>query len=221
MKTEVKCYKCGKRISVYDYATTDICPECMSFIDVAQAKAALEEEEKALSAPVTDQSEQSEKTDAPLTETAAEPKAADLQAEEENWRAPWRKVLQRTKGLTDLSQFDSVRGDAKEAFQKMSASERAQLYKTHGKTLAERRETLVNRIKAADAGCFVHRKRRKGNEEEAYMAVGADPDRRRLFYCLCHIVGNIFYGKCGDGNRFFSCRYRIHHHCERGHRLRL
>lgn len=151
MKTEVKCYKCGKRISVYDYATTDICPECMSFIDVAQAKAALEEEEKALSAPVTDQSEQSEKTDAPLTETAAEPKAADLQAEEENWRAPWRKVLQRTKGLTDFSHFDSVRGDAKEAFQKMSASERAQLYKTHGKTLAERRETLVNRIKAADA----------------------------------------------------------------------
>lgn len=51
MKTEVKCYKCGKRIFVHDYATTDICPECMSFIDVAQAKAALEEEEKALSAP--------------------------------------------------------------------------------------------------------------------------------------------------------------------------
>lgn len=118
MKTEVKCYKCGKRISVYDYATTDICPECMSFIDVAQAKAALEEEEKALSAPVTDQSEQSEKTDAPLTETAAEPKAADLQAEEENWRAPWRKVLQRTKGLTDFSQSTPCAATRKRRFKR-------------------------------------------------------------------------------------------------------
>lgn len=98
MKLEVKCYKCGKRIFVHDYATTDICPECMSFIDVAQAKAALEEEEKALSAPVTDQSEQSEKTDAPLTETAAEPKAADLQAEEENWACAVAESFAKDQG---------------------------------------------------------------------------------------------------------------------------
>lgn len=155
MKMQAKCYKCGKRISVHDYATTDICPECMSFIDVAQAKAALEEEEKALSAPVTDQSEQSRKIDAPLTDIAAAAEENATESEpsprEEEWRGLWQRVLERTKGLTDLSQFESVRGDAKEAFQKMSDAERAQLYETHGKALAMRRETLVNRVKAADA----------------------------------------------------------------------
>lgn len=33
----VRCYKCGKEFSVREGARSDICPACMSFIDVKKA----------------------------------------------------------------------------------------------------------------------------------------------------------------------------------------
>ena len=38
MKVRYKCYKCGKTFETEDRIRTDICPHCMSFIDLSQAE---------------------------------------------------------------------------------------------------------------------------------------------------------------------------------------
>lgn len=164
MKHEVKCYKCGKHVFVHDYASTDICPECMSFIDVAEAKRALEEEKEAeFSAPL--QSE--EVVDPFVTEAKIEepmvgeqPETNDISAaqpentqpsegvEEPRWKLLWYKVLRKTRGLTDLSKLSAAHEDVKQAFREMGGEERAKLYEKHAPALIERRKRLQNLLNA-------------------------------------------------------------------------
>lgn len=46
MKREVKCYRCGKIFAAEESVRSDICPACMSFIDLGRAKEAYAEERK-------------------------------------------------------------------------------------------------------------------------------------------------------------------------------
>lgn len=78
MKIQVKCYKCGKVIYVHDYSSTDICPECMSFIDIETAKKALEAD---ASAPQEEKaSEEKADVKAPFEEKREEEKESPPEA---------------------------------------------------------------------------------------------------------------------------------------------
>ncbi len=54
----VRCYKCGKEFSVREGVRSDICPACMSFIDVKKAQAEMRGE-TALSKQQPEKSEES------------------------------------------------------------------------------------------------------------------------------------------------------------------
>ena len=194
MKHEVKCYKCGKHVVVHDYASTDICPECMSFIDVAEAKRALEEEKEAeFSAPL-----QSEEVVDPIVPEAKieksmvgeQPETNDISAaqpentqssegvEESRWKLLWYKVLRKTRGLTDLSKLSAAHEDVKQAFREMGGEERAKLYEKYAPDLIERRKRLQNLLNAHAVA--VRRAETGGGKATEYVENSIESSRSAL-----------------------------------------
>lgn len=174
MKETVRCYKCGREFETDAGVRSDICPGCMSFVDVPLAREAYRKahgaageaapERRDLSAAVGRESLAPEK-EAPSVNSALSRAEKLLEAgvwsvareefaaallQEECWQAHWGIVRAATRELSDLSSFFSVREHADAALDKMPAQERRQAGARYLPQLNEMRRRTAEALKTAE-----------------------------------------------------------------------
>ena len=175
MKEKVRCYKCGKEFESAEGMRSDICPGCMSFIDLPLArKAYLErqdgQEEDVFPSRESPSEAEEKQPFSPLRES--KPPAAGALADAEKlleagvwsaaleefykalqekdcWQAHWGVVRAATRELSDFSAFPSVRENAEAALDTMPAQERRQAGARYVPQLSVMRRRTADALKAA------------------------------------------------------------------------
>lgn len=172
MKVVFRCYKCGETFAAEETVRSDVCPHCMSFVDLSRAEradgaAALQPGEGAPS-PAEPPAPRPQPRSAPAGNTyealyaeaekmmsvGAWSNAAALfrrcLSGRDSWQARFGLVRAATRELTDLASFSEVQKDAAAAFGKMSPQERLALGRRYVPKLEEMRQSLARSCEAME-----------------------------------------------------------------------